>query len=74
MLINPLTIKNYKHQKSRYFYSDYFILLNLSFFALDYSLVSIGLISFVIIAQLGPSFLAPFFGEEVLGKALYGEC
>ena len=31
------------------------------FFALDYNLVSIGLISFVIIAQLAPSFFGAIF-------------
>jgi Na+/proline symporter len=40
------------------------------FFALDYSLFSIGLVAFVIIAQLAPSFLVLYSGEEVLEQEL----
>ena len=55
-----------------------FILIVLSYliyryFALNYTLVSIGLVSFAIIAQLAPAFLALYFGEEVQDKVLYGE-
>jgi len=39
-------------------------------FILDYSLVSIGLVSFVIIGQLAPAFLVHFFGKEAQIKVL----
>jgi Na+/proline symporter len=34
---------------------------------LDYSLVSIGLVSFVVIAQLAPAFFALFWKEDLKG-------
>jgi hypothetical protein len=42
-------------------------------FILDYSLVSIGLVAFVVIAQLAPSFLALSFGDEAQKMALSPE-
>jgi hypothetical protein len=39
-------------------------------FILDYSLVSIGLVAFVVIAQLAPSFLS--FGDEAQNGAITG--
>jgi Na+/proline symporter len=39
---------------------------------LDYSLVSIGLVSFVVIAQLAPAFLALYSGKEDLKGAVTG--
>ncbi|WP_321538309.1 SLC5/6 family protein [Flavobacterium piscinae] len=43
------------------------------YFIMDFSLVSVGMISFVIVAQLGPAFLELSFGSEVLKKVLFPE-